>query len=1188
MARPFVHLHCHSHYSLLDGASRIPELVSHVKSLGMNALALTDHGNLYGAIEFYQHCVAQGIKPIIGYEAYVAPGSRFERDSRGTGEAAYHLTLLAYNEQGFRNLIRLASLAFLEGFYYRPRIDKELLERCNQGLICLSGCASSEFSTLILQNRFEEATELARWLARTFSPDRFYIEIQNNGLEIQRRCLEGAVEIARRLNLPLVATADAHYLTQEDAEAHDILLCINTGKQRQDVHRLRYGSNLFYVRSPQEMYDAFPGYEEAVAASQGIAERCSLHLDFTKRHYPVFCPPGGLTPEQYLRQLCEEGLRQRYGNPPPPRARERLEHELEIICRLGFAGYFLIVHDFVRFARSQGIPYGARGSACGALVSYVLQLSHIDPLEYGLLFERFLDPKRAEAPDIDIDFCQLRREEVLDYVRQRYGADSVAQIGTFGTLAARAAVRDVGRALGLPRSRVEQITRLIPRTPGVTLAEALETIYDLRQEYETDPQVRECLDIALKLEGTNRTVSTHAAGVVIANGPLVDYVPVQRVWPQRTEGGEESNAVEEPEHPRTAGRDGIVITQWTMEDLEKVGMLKMDFLGLRTLTLLDHAVQLIKENHGRDLDLHRLPLNDEKTYAMLQRGDAVGVFQFEGEGIRHLLQRLKPDNIRDLIACNALYRPGPLGGGMVDAYVNRKHGREKPVYQHPVMEEVLAETYGIMVYQEQVMLILNRLGGVDLSNAYACIKAISKKKQETIAQRRQEFIEGAVARGVRRETAEEIFDQIVHFGGYGFNKSHAAAYALVAYQTAYLKAHFPTEFMAALLTSEIGKSEKLAQYVAHARQIGVRVLPPDINRSQVEFRVEQGQIRYALAALRGVGYSAAQALVAERNQRGPYKDLYDLCCRLDPRVVSRSTLETLINAGALDEFGRRAALLEALGDALSSGARFQEDRKAGQRSFLDSLEPASEVVKRALPNVEDWSYEERSRREKEAFGFYFALHPLASWGERLASLTTMSIRQLLSFAANAELPPDLLLGGMITEVRLSHARKSRSGNTKMARFKLQDLEDSLECLIFPDEFAACQELVAEESVVLVRGTLDRTRDTPVFIVTRVLSYPQALRELTRAVLLRMTLRHHRPCVIEEIRDILQRNPGQCPVFLEIRDRKDKRALLILDKTYHVDVAHLDCAALESVLGKNSVYFQRANGLTAGHAVETKT
>ena len=1182
MARPFVHLHCHSHYSLLDGANRIPELVARVRQLGMKAIALTDHGNLYGAIEFYQHCVANGIKPIIGYEAYVAPGSRHDRDTRGVSEAGYHLTLLAYNEQGFRNLIRLASLAFLEGFYYRPRIDKELLERYNQGLICLSGCASSEFSTLILQNRLEEAVALARWFAHVFGPDRFYIEIQNNGLEIQRRCLEGAVMVAEQLGLPLVATADAHYLTQEDAEAHDILLCINTGKQRHEANRLRYGSNLFYVRNPDEMYEAFPDFPEAVARTQEIAERCCLELDFRKRHYPAFQPPAGLTPEEYLRQLCEEGLKERYGNPPPQAARHRLEHELEIICRLGFAGYFLIVHDFVRFARERGIPYGARGSACGSLVSYVLQLSHVDPLEYDLLFERFLDPKRSEAPDIDIDFCQLRREEVLDYVRQRYGQESVAQIGTFGTLAARAAVRDVGRALGLPRSRIDQIARLIPRTPGLTLAEALASNYDLRYEYENDPQIRECIDIALKLEGTNRTVSTHAAGVVIANGPLIDYVPVQRVVPQRADGNEDSEPGEDFTRNRGPVRDGVVTTQWTMEDLEKVGMLKMDFLGLRTLTLLDHAVRLIQQHRNIQIDLHRLPLDDAKTYEMLQRGDSVGVFQFEGEGIRNLLQRLKPDNIRDLIACNALYRPGPLGGGMVDAYVNRKHGREQPVYQHPVMQEILAETYGIMVYQEQVMRILNKLGGIDLSSAYACIKAISKKKHDIIAQRRQEFIAGAVARGVDPRTAEEIFDQIVHFGGYGFNKSHAAAYALVAYQTAYLKAHFPTEFMAALLTSEIGKAEKLAQYVAHARQMNVTILPPDVNRSEVEFSVEDGKVRYALAALRGVGYGAAQVLVEERKRGRPYRDLYDLCCRVDPRLVTRSTLETLINAGALDELGKRAALLEALPDALGVGTRMQEDRKAGQRSLLDTLETDSVPVsvRRVLPNVQDWSYEERLRREKEAFGFYFAVHPLTAWIDRIRSLCPVSIKQVLEQTANPDAPQEVLLGGMISDVRITHARKSRSANTRMARFTLRDLERSIECLIFPDDFAACREWIVEEAVVFVRGTLDRSRDLPVLIVTKVLTYEQLARELTRAVLLRLSLTQHSPYIVEEIQTILQRSPGRCPVYIELRDRSNRRALLALDKAYAVDVVGLDRAALEQLLGENNVYFQRTNGWTS--------
>src|SRR5262245_42034640 len=636
----FVHLHCHSHYSLLDGANRIPELVAQTKKLGMNAVALTDHGNLYGAIEFYSECKAAGINPIIGYEAYVAPGHRSARDTGGGEEHSFHLTLLAKNRTGFQNLIKMASVAFLEGYYYRPRIDKELLEAHKDGLICLSGCASSEFSRAILKEQMDEARQLAEWFAKVFGKN-FYVEIQNNGLDIQKRCAEGAIDIANKLGAPLVATCDAHYLCQADSDAHDVLLCINTGKTRKDQNRMRYGSTEFYVRPPEEMLKLFGDQADAVRRSQEIADGCDIQLDFKARHFPVFTPPGKKKPEDYLRELCEEGLVLRYGKKPPQAVRERLEHEIKIICRMGFASYFLIVWDFVRFARENNIPAGARGSACGALVSYVLQLSHVDPLEYDLLFERFLDPNRSEAPDIDIDFCQERREEVIAYVRQKYGEGSVAQIGTFGTMAARAAIKDVGRVLDVPLDRVNALTKLIPTTLHITIDESLAQVPDLKKEYDSDGTIRELIDIARKLEGTNRNAGTHAAGVVIANGPLTDYVPLQRV-------------VRKGEDAAKNGQQLSVTTQWVMGDLEKVGLLKMDFLGLRTLTLLDHCVKLVEKTRGEKLDLQKLPLTGEdpkvkRTYELLQRGKGKGVFQLESEGIRELLKRMKPDNIRDII-----------------------------------------------------------------------------------------------------------------------------------------------------------------------------------------------------------------------------------------------------------------------------------------------------------------------------------------------------------------------------------------------------------------------------------------------------------------------------------------------------------------------------------------------------------
>jgi DNA polymerase-3 subunit alpha len=1170
--RPFVHLHCHSHYSLLDGASRIPELVQRTRELGMTALALTDHGNLYGAIEFYQECRAAGINPIIGYEAYVAPGPRHEREARRRGEAGFHLTLLARSRTGFKNLIKMASAAFLEGYHYVPRIDKELLDRYHEDIICLSGCASSEFSEFILKDQIDEASRLAQWFAGLFGKN-FYIEIQNNGLDIQRRCAECAIDIAGRLSLPLVATSDAHYLCQSDSAAHDVLLCINTGKTRNDQNRLRYGSDQFYVRPPEEMYRLFPEHAEAVKRSQEIADACAIELDFKSRHFPVFTPPAGKKPEAYLRELCQQGLRERYGPEPPREAVARLDHELDVICKMGFASYFLIVWDFVRFASERGIPCSARGSACGALVTYVLKLSHVDPLAYDLLFERFLDPSRSEAPDIDIDFCQERRDEVIAYVRQEYGEASVAQIGTFGTLAARAAVKDVGRVLDIPLARVTQITEMIPKSLGITLTDALRVNPDLRSEYENDTQIHELIDIAQRLEGTNRNAGTHAAGVVIANGPLSDYVPLQRAIRKGEEGG----------HGQA---DDTMTTQWVMGDLEKVGLLKMDFLGLRTLTLLDDALRLIEKNRGLKIDLQKLPLDDSETYALLQRGDAKGVFQFESDGIRELLKRMRPDHIRDLIACNALYRPGPLGGGMVDAYVNRKQGREKPAYPHPLMEEILSETYGVMVYQEQVMRILNRLGGIELSSAYACIKAISKKKHEIIDERRAEFLEGAQQRGVSETTAREIFDLITFFGGYGFNKSHSAAYALLGYQTAYLKAHYTPEFMAALLSSEIedgNKRDSLVLHIEDARRLGVEVLPPDINASDVEFAVASGKIVFGLTAIKGIGRGAAEEIVRQRQERAAYRDLFDFCERVDLKVVPRAAMERLIKAGACDSLkGRRAQFMHVLSRALQAAGELQEDRRSGQGNFLDVFENTAagpQAAVEALPDIPEWPNSEKLKYEKEALDFYFSSHPLAQHEAELQRLASHTVEHLASLGPNQE----VILGGILSKVRFQNTKKARNGNSRYARCRLEDFTGSVECVMWPDDFIRFKDELREDRVCLVKGTVERSREEPGLILTRIFSIEQGRQELTKWVRLTLAAGGHVDDLLERLAQILQRSPGGCPVFLEVRDAGGKRCRLKAGEAYRVNPNRLPLGELELLLGPGQVDFSaHANGNGRSH------
>ncbi|HMP01450.1 MAG TPA: DNA polymerase III subunit alpha, partial [Gemmatales bacterium] len=1051
----------------------------------------------------------------------------------------------------------------------RPRIDKELLAAHADGIICLSGCLSSEFSGFLIKDEFEQAEALAAWFAQRFG-DRFYVEIQNNGLPLQTQVSEKATDLARKLGLPTVATCDAHYLCQADAEAHDVLLCINTGKLRSDGNRMRYGSNQFYVRPPAEMYELFPGQDEAVRRSQEIADRCNLELDFKVRHFPAFQPPKGKKSETYLRELCETGLKERYGTKPPANAKERLELELGIINRLGFASYFLIVHDFVRFARERGIPAGARGSACGSLVSYVLHLSHVCPLEYDLLFERFLDPQRAEAPDIDIDFCQARREEVIQYVKEKYGEGSVAQIATFGTLGAKAAIRDVGRVLGIDLARVNQLAKLIPAAPpGITLDDALKMVPDLRQQYERDPQVQELIDIARKLEGNNRNVGTHAAGVVIADGPITDYVPVQKVISKgdRGENGESKGEAQ-------------ITTQWTMEDLEKVGLLKMDFLGLRNLTLLSHAVRLIKETQGVEVDLQKLPLDDRKTYELFQAGQTQGVFQFESEGIRNLLRSLKPDNIRDIIASNALYRPGPLQGGMVDAYINRKHGREEPTYAHAVMAEVLAETYGVMVYQEQIMRLLNRLGGIELSSAYACIKAISKKKTEIIDARRADFVKGSVERGVSAEVAREIFEQIVVFGGYGFNKSHSTAYAHIAYFTAYLKAHYPAEFMAALLTSEAGNTDKLAEHVRDAKELGLTVLPPDVNSSAPEFSVPApAQVRYGLAAIRGCGAKAAEAIVRERRKNGRFVDLYEFCERIDHRLVPRTALEALAKAGAFDDLtsGQRAAVLAALPAALQAGSQIQDDRRHGQRHIFELFgedEPAAATGPRQLPVVADWTDLDRLNHEKEAIGFFLSSHPLAEHEAALSGFSSCQLSQIASLAPNQEVQ----VGGMIVGLRLTTAKRpSRSGETRMARFKLEDLSGTVECVMFPDDFARNKDLLKDDLICFVKATIDRSREDPGLIVVRLLNFQQAQAEQTRGVLVRLSATRHDAQLVQRLGEVLQRTQGRSPVYLDVSDAAGRHARLRLSDRYFVDTQRLALDDLRMLLGPENVILMGPGG-----------
>lgn len=1131
--RPFVHLHCHSHYSLLDGASKIPELIARTKALGMPAIALTDHGNLYGAVEFLREAKEAGILPIVGLEAYIAPGRRSDRTTGGSSghEHSFHLTLLARNGVGFRNLMRLSSLSFLEGFYYKPRIDKELLERYSEGLICLSGCASAEFSDLILHGKTAEAETLCAWYERVFGAENFYIEIQDNGVAIQKECSVGAIDIARRMGLPMVATSDAHYLTRADAQAHDVLLCINTGKMIDDASRMRFETEEFYVRAPDEMYAAMPEHEEALATSARIAELVEPHyasLALGKRCFPSFQPPDAKSPEQYLRELCAAGLVERYGPEPGQEVSDRLEHELGIIEKMGFASYFLIVWDFVRYALERGIPASARGSACGSLVSYLLRISNVCPIKYDLLFERFLDPNRSEAPDIDIDLCQERRYEVIEYVKKKYGEANVAQIGTFGTLKPKAAIKDVGRALNLPLARVEQINKLVPSRLNITIADALKEEPTLRRMAEEDPTVHRLLDFARRLEGLNRGVGTHAAGVVIADRPLEELVPLQKI-PNKDKAKE------------------VVTTQWEMGDIEKVGLLKMDFLGLRNLTTLQGAVRLINKRHpDRPIDIERLPLDDPKTFELLQRGETKGVFQLESAGIRDLLIKMRPDRFADVIATNALYRPGPLNGGMVDEYVNVKNGRKQATYLHPVLKEILEETYGVMVYQEQVMRILNRLGGIELSQAYATIKAISKKKADVIARGRDQFIVGATAQGLDKDQAAKIFELIEFFGGYGFNKSHSTAYALVAYQTAYLKSHYPTEFMAAVMSSEMDGAERdkfLVEHIEDCRRMGIEVLPPNINQGGLEFQVAgEGKVLFGLGAIKGVGFKAVEALVRAREHKGPFLGLDDFFERVPTREVGSGCVETLIHAGAFDCLGaRRSQLLAILPRAIQAGQARQDDRKRGQRGLFDDLEATDRSANgngrhngsashaNGLPDLPEMPDADKLAAEKKALGFYMTSHPLTQHAEILHTLSTHGTRDLAKLSDKTE----VILGGMISSVTLRNVQKSRSGLTRMAKLTFEDLAGTAAAMLWPEEFAKMTDLVKSDLIGFIKGTLDRRRDPPEIVVSQIIPLENAAAELSRGVVVKLSKNDLQTEHLERLLRAVRVRPGKLDLYFEV-------------------------------------------------------
>ncbi len=1052
LASSFVHLHCHSEYSLLDGFCPVDKLLDRARQLGMSSLAVTDHGNLYAAVTFARQARKYGIKPIIGCEVYVAPGSRFDK-TPSASTRFFHLVLLCEDQTGYHNLVRLVTAAHLEGFYYKPRIDKEMLAEYNAGLIALSSCLAGEIPALLLANDYHGAKAAARSYLEIFGPERFYLELQDQGLPGQAQVNAGLLQISQELGIPVVATNDVHYLTRADAIAHDCLLCVGTGTKVADHDRMRFESDQFYLKSGEEMAELFRAVPEAIRNTQRIAERCRFELELGRMYLPVFdLPADHHDAADYLRFLCEQALPDKYGANPPVEVRKRLEHELKVISTLGYSDYFLIVWDFIRFAKRQDIPVGpGRGSAAGSLVAYLLGITGIDPIKYGLLFERFLNPERVTMPDIDIDFDYERRGEVIEYVRQKYGAERVAQIITFGTLQARAAIRDIGRVLDLPISKVDQLAKLVPNELGITIDDALAKEPRLGALYENDAEAQQLLDLAKAVEGLPRHASTHAAGVVIGAGPLAELVPLQQ------------------------GADGGVVTQYDMGSLEAVGLLKMDFLGLRTLTVIDRACKLVKELTGETLDLAKLTPDDPEVYRMLSAGQAQGVFQMESRLFHRLLLQVRPTSFQDLIALVSLGRPGPVN--MVPEFAARKHGEQQVEYLHPKLEGILEETYGIMVYQEQVMQIASELAGFTLGEADLLRRAMGKKKIEELLAMKQRFIEGAADNGVELATAQKIFEAMEYFANYGFNKSHAAAYALVAYWTAYLRRYYPAAFFAAMLTSVRNNTDKLRSYVFTIRQeLGLEVLPPRINQSELDFTVQAEGIRFGLGAIKNVGDGAAHAIIEEREQNGPYRSLLELCTRLPGRVLNKAALESLIKAGACDEFGQsRLQLLADVELVLAQANRGQI--ATGQVSLFEDLAPAngSQADDSQAPIADN---ELILAYEKESLGLYLSGHPLDKYREELQEFVSGDMAEPEALTDNAE----IIVAGVISSINVRRTRKGQL----MARLQLEDERGSLNAIVFPSIYEKRAEYLNQGSLVVFHGRVEQQDEGIILVASEII------------------------------------------------------------------------------------------------------
>ncbi len=1140
----FVHLHVHTQYSLLDGAIKLNDLMAQARQFKMPALAITDHGNMFGAVEFYKKCMDCGIKPIIGCEMYVAPQDRRKKEPiRGLPDAGYHLIILVKNQLGYKNLMKLSSIGYLEGFYHKPRIDKEVLRQHSEGLLALSSCLKGEIPSLLLKGNYNKAREVTKEYKDMFGEGNLFLELQNHRIEEERRVIPLLAKLAEEVKVGLVATNDCHYLKKEHAPAHDALLCIQTGKKIVDTDRLKFANDQMYFKSPEEMKKLFEDFPSALENTLRIAEVCNLDLEFGKTHLPEFPLPTGFDDlDSYLEFLARKGLAQRYSKVTPG-LEERLEYELKVIKQMGFAGYFLIVKDFIDYAKNKNIRVGpGRGSVGGSLVAYCLGITNMDPIKYGLLFERFLNPERISLPDIDIDFSDRERDKIIRYVINKYGENNVAQIITFGTMAARAVIRDVGRVLDISYSEVDRLAKMIPWVPDMTLKKAQELKGELRTLVKSDPRIKKLMSYSEILEGLCRHASTHAAGVVIAPKALTEYVPLYK------------------------GSKGEITTQYDMMGIEEIGLLKMDFLGLRTLTVIDDTLKILREDQSIIFDIDSITLDDEKTIQLFSNGETVGIFQFESSGMREYLSKLRPESLDELTAMNALYRPGPLDSKMTDEYIDRKRGLKKIAYEHPLLEPILKETYGVIVYQEQVLKIASDLAGYTLGRADILRKAMGKKKAELMVQQREEFKKGAKAKGIKQETADKIFDLMATFGRYGFNKAHSAGYAYLAYQTAYLKAHYPVEFMAATMSSEIGNTDRIVILMEECKRMGIDDLPPDVNESVGKFKVVENKIRFGLEAVKNVGHGAIEAIVKAREKVGKFNNLFQFCIEVDLSAVNKRVIESLIQAGAFDSVSKhRAQLLASLDVATNYGQTLQEDKRRGQTSLFDLSGETKVVPAPKMAEVPEWPISEILSKEKEMLGFYVSGHPLTRYEEELKIFVTKDT-QVIEDAKDGE---ELYIGGVITHVKTNIDRKKK----QMAFATLEDFVGTVEVVIFSDCYEKSRRIIRADSMVLVKGKASTKEGEKAKVVASdIISLSKAYQKMKPPLHILLFSSGTSQDIISELKDILSAHPGKSSVFLHVRT--DHEELKMRLKNIEVEVSKELLGKLNGLCGEKNVYLNR--------------